>query len=213
MKESKGKRPVTEDTIERIFSRMISAFGASRVEVPSQQTKATWVLLLRDRDEVSVLAATMDLLSEPREWPPTPGQVRDRAVDIARGELNPLSPTEAWERVLATARGEVVELTEKENRALKVSGGTWAIKNSSSVESARSVFLKHYGALCQSEKRMAVTIPEVARTANLALPALPEKRIQEDEQLDRNRATPEQVSKFLDSYVFRQEMLDDVKAR
>jgi hypothetical protein len=207
MKDSRGNQRVSPETIEMIFSRMIAAFGGERIKAPSDVTKETWFLLLKDIDETSVLAAAMDLLAEPREWPPTPGQVRDRAIDIARGELNPISPTEAWERVCAFARRDHVELSAKEKRSLNVAGGTWAIKNASSIESARHIFLSHYKALCQDEKRRAVTMPAIARVANLTAPALPEKRTTDVlPQSIVHRGTPEEIKSILDGYVRRKEM-------
>lgn len=188
---------------------MIAAYQG-RVET-SDQISETWFLLLRDLDEVSVFNATLDILSESREWPPTPGQIRDRAIDIARGELVSISPTEAWERVCASAQGDSVQLNQKERRALKVCGGTWEIKNSQRIGATRAVFMQHYEALCRSEKRIAATVPEVALAAKLDATALPQPKSEPRlAPTPTKQGTPAQVSAILDGYVFREEM-DNVR--
>jgi hypothetical protein len=208
MSEYDERPKVTRDTVERMFARMTAAYQG-RIE-SSDSVLETWFLLLRDLDAEATLKATMDILSEPREWPPTPGQVRDRAVDISRGKLVPISPTEAWEHVLNSSVDSSVILDENEKRALRVCGGAWAVKTSSHVESVRMTFIAHYKALCVAEKRIAATIPEVARFSRVhhELPAT----TKEMDSLPRpsagekiNRGTSDEVRELLKGYRFMDE--------
>ena len=105
---------------------------------------AFWLGELQDLDEGTLLAATRDLCCSPGQWPPSVGDVRQRAVELSLGHLAPPSVGEAWRRVCEWAYGENVQLTDAEHTAAKRSGGSWELKHSTSPSTTRAHFIRFY---------------------------------------------------------------------
>ena len=131
-------------------STIIEALGLMDLGFPGrlpgnkEKMIEAWTMFLDGMDDKAIVEATKDLCSQPREYPPSVGQVRHRAAELSMGMLAPPSAVEAWENVTNLSRGKSVTLQEEEKRALDFVGGTWAVKNSEKPEIMRSQFMKAY---------------------------------------------------------------------
>ena len=142
-----------ESTIIEILGRL-KAGHPGRVESTDEVIRL-WHEMLEGLDDRILLEATKDLLSSPREHPPNVGQVRHRAAELSLGHLAPPSPFEAWERVQRHMRGEQIEFSDDEKRALSFIGGISTAKYSEHIATDRAHFLKAYEAF--SSKRITET--------------------------------------------------------
>jgi hypothetical protein len=175
-----------------------------------------WLDLLKDIDPKCLIQATRQLASQPGQWPPTVGEVRSLAVDLSMGEYAPVSEFEAWERAMRISRGERIETSDEEKRALDMIGGTWQIKHAENHSFFRRAFISHYSEIIKKKKRINSALPEVKQIANLNAPALPPKptaqpdaTIDESGYIDRMVPEPErrpakreEVRELLKGYKF-----------
>jgi hypothetical protein len=133
-------------------------------------TGVVWLRRLRDLDAELVLAAVDAICNEPGRFPPTPGTIRDRALQIGTGALSAPTGADAWDRVLqwnretppAGGQGEPssIVLTDNERRALKSVGGSWAIAHSSNGDWLRTQFIKRFEELAAAEAAERNATPE-----------------------------------------------------
>lgn len=131
---------------------------------PSKQTASFWSKLLMDLDNDFGRAAVLQLCGE-CDFPPTISQIRMAAYNISRGETSSPSAWEAWERAVS-GKSE----TDIEKRAIKLVGGSYAIRRSSNQEVIRSHFLKCYTELLDRSDKNACAISEVRRLAEVSKP-------------------------------------------
>lgn len=150
--------------------------------------------MLKDIDDRHGQAAVVQLCGS-GEYPPTIAQIRSLAHDLGSGRLTAPSPWEAWERVCDPDCAQ--SLTDVEKRALKVIGGTWAIKNSDSIGVERSNFVRAYQDFLNTERKRNTAIPEVRKIADDNAPEItpPERRISEPEKI--TVGTKEEISAML----------------
>jgi hypothetical protein len=191
---------VTEETVRRILAKFSHSYQGrffiveDAPECPG--TVNTWYLLLRDLDDIHVKSAATDLLSQDLEWPPSPGKLRRRAVNISLGNHAPVSGYEAWEHCQRLAKKLPVAMSPNETRALEMIGGVWAVTHSEKPGVERAAFIRFYDELCAKEIRINSVIPEVAAVSNHNAPALPpERRLPEPQTTDAPEMTEDELKK------------------
>jgi hypothetical protein len=135
-----------------------------------------WLKMLTGIDATAVLAATEQICAEPGQFPPTPGDIRARAIQIASGETSTPTGAEAWERVCQWYKdinsvsfdeygAEIKEkpkssvvMTELEKRALKFIGGTWELGNSEKPSYIRHEFITFFDTqIAKQQKERSLT--------------------------------------------------------
>jgi len=172
-----------------------------------------WLPMLRDIDDETGKAAVIQLCSA-GNFPPSISDIRETALILAEGDVVATSPWESWERAL---EGRVESNIEK--RALKLIGGSWALKSDAKPGVTRSAYINAYTELCERDRRRRLAIP--------AIKALTERRRIEIEQSTSTstserkdvpmlpqsptdaaglQARKSEVSKLLDGYNLRKEM-------
>lgn len=165
----------------------------------SNGTTELWLDILGDLEDVCVIEAVRDIVSAPGQWPPSVGDIRHRASELALGLLAPPSPVMAWERVTELLRGEPVQLSDDEKRALKFVGGASAVKYTDRQETVRAQFLRAYEEFYQRrimETRAQVSTQALADSNRPALPAPVRVNAPPRDETGRP-ATQQQVREFL----------------
>ena len=173
----------TRETVCSILHALVDSFPG-KLEIqpenkdpnnPRTGTVNLWFSVLKDLPADCVRGAAMHFIASAREWPPTVGQVREMATMLSMGELAPRSPWEALERILEKCGGdETIELDWLEKRALKVIGGTWAIKNSTDVGRVRNHFVMAYRDFSTAKHQRAMAMPRVRQLAEENAPRPPQ---------------------------------------
>ena len=185
-------------------STIIEALGLMDLGFPGrlpgnkEQMIEAWTMFLNGMDDRAIIEATKDLCSQPREHPPSVGQVRHRAAELSLGILAPPSGVEAWERVVRRSRGESVDLHEDENRALEFVGGTCAVKHSEQPEIIRAQFLKAYREFSQRRIIESRSHQSTKDLADMNAPALPPHQEKEEREEEHGPpATAEEIRELL----------------
>ena len=131
-----------KETIANILT-MITETYQSKFTTTSH-TGPIWMKLLEDIPDEAALAATAHLCSQPTEWPPTAGQIRHRAFDIAAGNVVSRSSADSWLTILDYIEGKTTKdvFSDLELAALKTVGGTWSVRHSESPEILRAQYIK-----------------------------------------------------------------------
>jgi hypothetical protein len=129
----------------------------------SEQRVETWNYMLDGIDGEILLNAAMHLAAEPRQWPPSIGELRTLAISMAHGELAPPSASEAWERVLRKVQRRDVELTELDKSALARVGSIWDLRHSTMLQADRARFLEAYDAIVKKRDEKRNALPSVAK--------------------------------------------------
>ena len=128
---------------------------------------------MADIDDTYLVLAVDDLCSsDDKDWPSPVGVYRARALDLAAGELAPVSAYEAWEKVRRSLHDETVQLTDIERAAKNQIGGSWQIRNDQ-AGMAMNHFVKAYDALVAKQRRLRTATPEAKQIAARNAPALP----------------------------------------
>lgn len=81
-----------------IFRKMALAYGSRMDDEP--ETMQVYFELLEDLPIDLVQAAAVEFMASPSAFPPTPGQIRAKAVDLQKRANGVPSPDEAWKMVL-----------------------------------------------------------------------------------------------------------------
>jgi hypothetical protein len=119
---------------------------------------------LGDVDATAVLAAVQEFGNSDSQYPPSVGQIRTRAIQLAHGELHRPSGAEAWERVLNwnlktppagapswMTDGNPDYLTPNELAALKSIGGSSELSRREG-RFLRAQFIKRFEELVAKEQ-------------------------------------------------------------
>lgn len=180
----------------------ISASYPDRVKI-SDAGRKVWYRILEDVDDENLKAAVLDLCST-EEWPPSIAAVRARALELAAGELAPVSAYEAWDRVRKAPYDDTVVLRDIEKSALNQIGGTWELKNGTGATIHH--FVRAYDALLIKQRRIRTVLPVVASVAETnAPPALPDpvntKPLELTDGGHETGADPSDVSELLKGLV------------
>lgn len=88
-----------------IFEMLCTAYSGRLVKVnASERERASvmvvWYELLSDLPAEALQAASLEFMSSPSAFPPTPGQVRGKAVELSKRANQVPSAAEAWEIIL-----------------------------------------------------------------------------------------------------------------
>jgi len=197
-----GTVRVLLDAIEQCFQ---GRFEVRPRTNDSMGTVQVWYQLLRDLPARCVLAGGYQLLSELRH-PPSPGEVRQAALDIQDGALAPPSPWMAWERVLSACGDgllDIHDLTAEESRALKMVGGLFGVKSSLTPSYDRRQFCEAYETIMRERRKTIGAIPEVRAVVDDHAPRLPERKPEEvaaDDDIETRPASPEEIRDMLKNF-------------
>lgn len=119
---------MTKDEFVPIFDLLRVAYGNRLVNhTATAREKAeivrVYYLILRDLEAELVQAAALDFISGPSAFPPAPGQVREKAVNLTkRGDKLP-SAAEAWQLLMLAPADGMVTWSEQDE------AGEWHIYN------------------------------------------------------------------------------------
>lgn len=163
-------------------------------------TVSVYHMAIRDIEVDFCKAAVMDLCYSDNPYPPTPGQIRRRAIEISMGTLAPVGPFEAWERTCAYSQGKIKNLSDIEKKALNMIGGVWEIKNNSNTGLLRRDFVKYYEQLYTKKMKEYAAMPAVRRVAENSLPKLPCSKTVVD-TVDEPKVNSEEVKKMVRDYL------------
>ena len=150
----------------------------------TEHTTKVWMRRMEGIDADAVLASVEEFCNSPSKFPPSAGQIRTRAIELAHGEMTPSSGTDAWDRVVQwnseTPQFEYqretpssVALTDLEKRALNHIGGSWQLANSRSIEFERAAFIKYYDAQVAKQTVHRSATPAAKQLVESRRPALP----------------------------------------
>ena len=84
--------------------------------------QALWMQLLEGISDEHVMGAALHIVSTRSDWPPDVALLRSVALSLAAGELAAPVGAEAWSNALALISGKKVELTPREQEAMKATG-------------------------------------------------------------------------------------------
>jgi hypothetical protein len=146
---------------------------------PIDATYEVWERLLGDLDNGAVIAAIDSLAAEGREFAPSPGQVRQKAIEIS----NPAIPTadEAWAEILSEVHrvgyvGTPSFSHETIERAVRTFG--WRSICSEEEMIIRAHFMKVWPEIMQRFGRQTCVPPSAAAVmATTSTPALPARPV------------------------------------
>jgi hypothetical protein len=161
----------------------------------TKNTPLVWRAALRDIPDDFGKAAVVQLCTS-MEWPPSFGQIRQMAFNLAVGRVTPPSAFEAWEAVL---QGRYDEIGSIGKRALDVIGGTHRIRTTESPSVDRAAFIRAYDDFSNRVRLEMAAIPEVKQLAEASKPAPPERLFPPPEDTDHAKllgftpATPETI--------------------
>lgn len=171
--------------------KVISVSYPGRFE-PVNGTAEIWHGLLSDVPDETGIAAVAQLCAS-EVYPPTISQIREKALDLAEGNVAAPSAWEAWDRALQGQPG-----TSIEKRARELIGGSWEIHHSENIGVTRSNFVKAYSELLDRDRKRRLAIPAVKILADENRPEPEETPVDSRiESSDYVAATPEQVKKLL----------------
>jgi len=198
MGENEKPRTASFTDVEKMLARL-SRWYPGKIALSEEMT-ADWYKLLCDVDPDCMFAAAADLVSTSiSDWPPTIGAIRSRALELAAGELAPVSAYEAWERVRKVPHDDTVVLRDIEKAALSQIGGTWELQNGSGATIYH--FVRAYDALLIKQRRIRTVLPVVASVAETNAPALPDpvntKPLELTDGGHETGADPSEVSELL----------------
>jgi hypothetical protein len=121
-----------------------------------------WMRMLDGIDDKAVEAAVEHILTMDREYPPTIGILRTKALEILSGELGALTGAEAWADVAEKISGRDVELSERQKQALKATGTIYDLKRSQNPSSDRARFILAYDSIVSRKKLERSMMPSAA---------------------------------------------------
>jgi hypothetical protein len=107
-----------QDEFIPIFRKLHICYGARLVPKGSgkEETREyiqVWYQMLRDLSPELVQAAALEYMTSPAAFPPTPGQIRHRAMTLIRRTNRVPSPEEAWEEVSKAPVDGIVRRSEE----------------------------------------------------------------------------------------------------
>lgn len=135
-----------------------------------------WTALLEDIHPDLAMTAALQLCSTGREWPPTIGMMRDKALALQEGELTPPGAHEAWSHVQARIQSDEAPLTDLEHEVLKQVGTVFDLRTSQNPAADRAQFLKAFEAAVERHRIERVTPPQVKLIAAQMKRELPSRR-------------------------------------
>lgn len=136
-------------------------------------TVEVWCRVLADIPKALVEAAVLDYISGPNEFFPSPGQVRQRAIELGMPQ-NQLSPPEAWGEILMLMRktgfyGEPLYSCPAVEKAVECVGGWKYLCSSENMVADRARFLQAYETMQKRQADEQTMLPEVRELARLGV--------------------------------------------
>lgn len=134
-------------------------------------TFEVYVRMLVDLDPLMLEAGILHLLSQPLEFMPSAGVIRQTGFDLRARAAGVLTPYEAWAEVRAyidagaghpiSGRGLNGHPDPAIQKAVKSVGGWRVLSLSENLVADRARFVDSYRELCRRDTEMATTHPEV----------------------------------------------------
>lgn len=178
------------------------------------ETLAVWSEILADVDAETLRAATIALLSEPSQYPPTAGTIRGRALDLAAG---PESDWESgWQAVMAhmaTCRSIEMQCTHDQlalfdpptyAAVATIGWVTLCMTDTRDLPTVRAQFRDIYRTAAKRQRDAARTPPAVqaimdAARPRIEPPAPPQIAALDAEPAQGIRAVPGDIGAILDA--------------
>jgi hypothetical protein len=161
-------------TVSRVMKLFLAEYPG-KFDMGEQRIE-TWVYMLEGIESEILLNAAMHLAAEPRQWPPSIGELRTLAISMSHGELTPPSASEAWERVLRKVQRKDVELTELDKAALKRVGSLWDLRHSTMIQADRARFLEAFDSIIKKRDEKRNALPSVQRVIEKQLSGVTEAK-------------------------------------
>ena len=142
---------------------LIKGYGR-RFEFNNDGSTAQFWEMMLDGFEPDILiqAATHIISISNSQWPPSPGEVRNAALDFSYGELIPQTAEEAFSAVLMAIETDTTTTLPKLTKAaLKAVGGSWSVKNASSQSVIQTQFTRAYEGLQRRQRVNRLALPSV----------------------------------------------------
>jgi hypothetical protein len=94
-----------------IFKRLAIAYGGRLDD--SGEAMDVYYSILRDLPVELVQAAALEFMASPSAFPPTPGQIRDKALRLVRRTNRVPSAAEAWQELLGAPGDGIMRETQE----------------------------------------------------------------------------------------------------
>ncbi len=153
--------PEEKNRINEILFPLIAVFPNWNAK---PETLKVYQAVLQDLDPDLLADAVLDLVSDPREFMPTPGVIREAALILEDAADDIPSAYEGWEQVerdfrsLTSERGKAHPLVDK---AIKRIGGWTSVGQSTNPTAERARFIDAYRELRAENHKERRRLPQV----------------------------------------------------
>jgi len=178
---------IDEPDRQRVLERLAPLVAAFPNFHPDPATFEAYVLVLVDVDPLLLEAAILQLISRPLEFMPSPGRIREEALDLMDGRL---SGPDAWALVAqelrrgvghftgpvvayvpgsdqpVTSYGEEPRVPPDVQRAVDAVGGWSRLRSSDNYSADRARFLEAYAVYADRSRNDARMLPAVRQVVS-----------------------------------------------
>lgn len=126
-----------------------------------RETEQVWARLLGDLSDQSFLAAIEHYAATKPIYPPTPAEIRQKAIELDHGMITEITAMQAWDRIWRSFNDTEIVLTDIEREVLRFMGGSWALRNSRNLTTDRAHFLRAYDETLNRRKVERQTTPRI----------------------------------------------------
>ena len=153
--------PEEKNRINKVLFPLIAVFPNWNAK---PETLKVYQAALQDLDPELLAAAVMDLVSEPREFMPTPGYIREAALEIEDMAAKIPTAYEGWGQVLHRMNAFTSEQNGTHplvDEAIKRIGGWKSVGQSTAPASERARFIDAYKELRADDRKQRRMLPQV----------------------------------------------------
>ncbi len=129
---------------------------------PEPETIKLYAMVLSDMDQALLEEAIIVLLTEPMEFMPVAGAIRDAALDLLRYQEEEPNVYTAWSQVTGYFNGRK-DTHPLVDEAAKLIGGWKAIGQSTNLPSERARFIEAYRELVKERRQKARMLPRTRK--------------------------------------------------
>lgn len=150
--------PELKVRINTILAPMIAVFPNWDA---TKETLQVYQAVLADIHPDALSAAVMDLISEPREFMPTPGVIRERVIELNDKASGLPSTYEAWQLAITDLGYDAEGLHSSVIEAVRRIGGWQHLRMSTNQASERARFIDAYREVVKEGRDRRRMLPQV----------------------------------------------------
>lgn len=128
---------------------------------PKSETIDVYEAVLADIHPDALAAAIMDLISEPRDFMPTPGVIRHRVIELNDKASGLPSAYEAWQMAITDLGYHAEDLHSSVIEAVRRIGGWNHLRMSTNPASERARFIEAYREVVKEGQDRRRMLPQV----------------------------------------------------